>query len=39
MTALIKKYSSLSFPEEFTLDPIESSAVYGLRSFPVLVKK
>lgn len=39
MTALIEKYSSLSFPEEFTLDPIESSAVYGLKSFPVLVKQ
>ncbi|MFF2445275.1 cytochrome P450 [Priestia megaterium] len=39
MTALIKKYSSLSFPEGFILDPIESSAVYGLRSFPVQVKK
>lgn len=39
MTALIKRYSSLCFPEGFTLDPIESSAVYGLRSFPVQVKK
>ncbi|RDZ06458.1 cytochrome P450 [Priestia megaterium] len=39
MTALIKKYSSISFPEGFTLDPIESSAVYGLRSFPVQVNK
>ncbi|MGX4202144.1 MULTISPECIES: cytochrome P450 [Bacillus] len=39
MTALIKKYSSISLPEGFTLDPIESSAVYGLRSFPVLVKQ
>ncbi|MFE3897515.1 MULTISPECIES: cytochrome P450 [unclassified Priestia] len=39
MTALIKKYSSLSFPEGFILDPIESSAVYGLRSFPVEVNK
>ncbi|PGO53799.1 cytochrome P450 [Priestia megaterium] len=37
MTAFIKKYSSVSFSEEFTLDPIENSAVYGLRSFPVNV--
>lgn len=39
ITELVKKYSSLSFPEEFTLDPIENSAVYGLRNLPVLVKK
>ncbi|MFS0600158.1 cytochrome P450 [Peribacillus frigoritolerans] len=39
MTALIKKYSSLSFPEGFTIDPIENSAVYGLQSFPVHVNK
>ncbi|WP_427127344.1 cytochrome P450 (plasmid) [Priestia megaterium] len=37
MTALIKKYSSISFPEGFTIDPIENSAVYGLKSLSVHV--
>jgi cytochrome P450 family 109 len=38
MTTLIKKYSSISFSKDFILDPIEDSAVYGLKSFPVYVK-
>jgi cytochrome P450 len=37
MTALIKKYSFISFPEGFTIDPIENSAVYGLKSLSVHV--
>nr|WP_155613808.1 cytochrome P450 [Paenibacillus validus] len=37
LTELIKKYASLSLPENFTVDAIENSAVYGLRSFPILL--
>lgn len=38
MTELIKRYSSITLPQGFTVDPIEDSAVYGLRSFPVIVR-
>nr|WP_199929464.1 cytochrome P450 [Brevibacillus brevis] len=38
MTELIKRYSSITLPQGFTVDPIEDSAVYGLKSFPVIVR-
>ncbi|MBP1156740.1 MULTISPECIES: cytochrome P450 [unclassified Paenibacillus] len=37
LTELVKKFSSLSFPKTFTVDAIENSAVYGLRSFPIVM--
>ncbi|MDB5083428.1 MAG: putative monooxygenase [Bacilli bacterium] len=37
LTELVSKFSSLSFPKTFTIDAIENSAVYGLKSFPVLL--
>jgi cytochrome P450 family 109 len=38
MTELIKRYSSITLLQGFTVDPIEDSAVYGLKSFPVIVR-
>lgn len=37
LAELVNKFSSLSFPETFSVDAIENSVVYGLRSFPIIM--
>lgn len=37
LTELIKKFPSFKFPDNFVVDPIENSIVYGLKSFPILL--